>query len=151
MPTFRPRVLTIVGLSLLSWAVVFYFISTTVGATSDIIYEPPALAPRKPVVMSEPKRGEFMVSPATIRGKARGTWFFEASFPVTLNDANGTILGQGIAQAEGEWMTTAYVPFSLTLTFIDPPTTMGTLVFHKDNPSGLPEHDAQVSIPVRFQ
>ncbi len=48
-------------------------------------------------------------------------------------------------------MTTEFVSFSATLTFPLPDTTEGRLVFEKDNPSGLPEHDDQVSFPVRFQ
>ena len=47
-------------------------------------------------------------------------------------------------------MTTDFVPFSVTLTFVKPATATGTLVLQKDNPSGLPEHDASVEMPVQF-
>lgn len=94
--------------------------------------------------------GEYVSSPLTIEGEARGTWYFEASFPVRLHDGVGNELAVGIAQAQDEWMTTEFVPFKVTLDFIPPGTAGGTLVFQKDNPSGLPEHDDMMRVPVRF-
>jgi len=97
-----------------------------------------------------PTSGALITSPMSVTGEARGNWYFEASFPVRLYDANGKELAVIPAQAEGEWMTTNYVPFSVTLNFETPTTPTGTLVLEKDNPSGLPEFDDKVSIPVRF-
>lgn len=96
------------------------------------------------------KAGDKVTSPLTITGQARGTWFFEASFPITLVDANGEELATAIAQAQSEWMTTDFVPFKADLSFPKPKTTSGTLIIKKDNPSGLPEHDAELRIPVNF-
>ncbi|MBI5913361.1 PQQ-dependent sugar dehydrogenase [Candidatus Azambacteria bacterium] len=98
-----------------------------------------------------PGPGEAITSPITVKGEARGYWFFEASFPVKLFDGNGREIAVGIAQAEKEWMTTDFVPFSATLTFTKPSTAAGTLVFEKDNPSGLPEHADALRIPVVFE
>lgn len=89
-------------------------------------------------------------SPLTITGEARGNWYFEASFPVRIEDANGNVLGQHYAEAQGEWMTTNFVPFRSTLTFSAPTTATGFLVLEKDNPSGLPENAAEIRVPVRF-
>ena len=89
-------------------------------------------------------------SPLQLAGEARGPWFFEASFPVTLLDANGAVLAQSPAQARGEWMTEAFVPFTAQLTFPPPTTPTGTLVLSKHNPTGLPEHAAEVRLAVRF-
>jgi len=90
--------------------------------------------------------------PLLVKGEARGNWFFEASFPVVLKDSAGTILADGIAQAQGEWMTTEFVPFVSTLSFKTQPTTdHGTLTLQKDNPSGLPEHDDALIIPLTFE
>src|SRR5450830_1862820 len=50
-----------------------------------------------------PQSNETVQSPLTITGKARGSWFFEASFPVILTDWDGLIIAQGIAQAKGDW------------------------------------------------
>lgn len=94
---------------------------------------------------------QIIKSPLTVKGEARGTWYFEASFPVKLLDANGKVLIQAPAQAQGEWMTNDFVPFEIKLTFAKPTTATGVLVLEKDNPSGLPEHADELRIPVKFQ
>jgi len=102
------------------------------------------------IIVFSPLQNQTVTSPLTITGQARGNWYFEASFPVKLLDANNKVLVQAPAQAQGEWMTTDYVPFSVTLTFAKPTTSTGTLVLEKDNPSGLPEHANELRIPVKF-
>ncbi|OGE84164.1 MAG: hypothetical protein A3B23_01015 [Candidatus Colwellbacteria bacterium RIFCSPLOWO2_01_FULL_48_10] len=94
--------------------------------------------------------GDAVSSPIEIVGRARGYWFFEASFPVRMFDANGKELGVAIAQAQDEWMTEEFVPFKATLIFKDSGTETGFLVLQKDNPSGLPGHDDELRIQVRF-
>ena len=101
-------------------------------------------------VMS-PLENEVVSSPLTVSGRARGVWYFEASFPIEMYDANGTLLGIEPAQAQGEWMTENWVEFETVLEFDDPTTETGTLVLKKDNPSGLPEYDKKLEIPVRFE
>jgi hypothetical protein len=93
----------------------------------------------------------ILLSPLTVAGRARGPWFFEASFPVYLLDADGDTLVAIPAQAIGEWMTPAFVPFRATLSFTPPASRTGTLILAKDNPSGLPEHAAELRIPIRFR
>ncbi len=94
-------------------------------------------------------------SPLTIEGKARGPWYFEASFPIVLTDWDGRIIAEGHAEAQSDWMTTEFVPFKATLTFTtpvggDPAVNRGTLILKKDNPSGDPAKDRAVEIPVVF-
>ena len=93
-----------------------------------------------------------VVSPLTLSGQARGNWFFEASFPIELVDANGKTLAKGIAQAQSDWMTEDFVPFQAILTWSATSTTAtsGVLILKKDNPSGLPEHDGSFEVPVMF-
>jgi hypothetical protein len=97
-------------------------------------------------------------SPLMISGKARGNWFFEASAPVSLVNWDGLIIAQGIITADGEWMTTDFVPFSGQLQFASPyqagdPDFMkrGAIIFQKDNPSGLPENDDALEFTVLFE
>lgn len=101
--------------------------------------------------IDSPRPNAVISSPLSISGTARGNWYFEASFPVELRDEKGNILVQHYAEAQGEWMTTEFVPFKSTLTFTKPASgTKGTLILRKDNPSGLPENDDSLIIPVRF-
>jgi hypothetical protein len=102
------------------------------------------------ITVDSPRPNDTIKSPLTITGKARGNWYFEASFPVKLTDADGNVLASAPAQAKGDWMTTEFVPFTVTLTFATPTSATGTLNLLKDNPSGLPEKDDALYIPVNF-
>lgn len=96
-----------------------------------------------------PAAGTRIKSPLRVTGEARGTWFFEATFPVHLETSTGVVIGNGIAHAGGEWMTEDFVPFSASITFSSPGTgTAGFLVLEKDDPSGI--HPDEVRIPILF-
>ena len=85
-------------------------------------------------------------------GKARGNWFFEASFPVTLLDKDGSVFVNTYATAEGEWMTTEFVPFKADLKVGDSNYIgKGTLILKKDNPSGDSIRDASVSFEINIE
>ena len=88
--------------------------------------------------------------PLTFTGEARGTWYFEASFPVEIRDLQGNVLAQSHAEAQSDWMTTEFVPYKGT---IDGSVGKGKvmLVLKKDNPSGLPEHEDELWMPVTIQ
>ncbi len=100
------------------------------------------------IVVSTPTPGEDLPKQFTVSGNARGMWYFEASFPVEVRDDSHTVLWQGPATANGEWMTTDFVPFSVEVNIASAYTGVATLVLKKDNPSGLPEHDASVEFPI---
>ncbi|MGB3921814.1 MAG: Gmad2 immunoglobulin-like domain-containing protein, partial [Minisyncoccia bacterium] len=104
--------------------------------------------------IESPRPNETVRSPLVIRGEARGNWFFEASFPVVLVDWDGRIIAESYATAKSEWMTTDFVPFEAKVEFtIDPETwsNRGSLILRKDNPSGLPEYDDALEIPIYFE
>lgn len=124
------------------------------GLIYKVNYAPPAKTAEELnnlIHVTSIKAGDLITSPVRLAGEARGNWYFEASFPVSLQDANGKILAQIPIQAIGEWMTTEFVPFDTLLTFPQSTTDTGTLTFHKDNPSALAENDASISFPVRFR
>lgn len=109
------------------------------------------------IKVTTPTPNSTITSPLTITGEARGNWFFEASFPVSLVNWDGLIIAEGIATATGEWTTEEFVPFSTELEFVSPYIEgsqdfmkKGTLILKKDNPSGLPEHDDALEIPLNF-
>jgi hypothetical protein len=95
-----------------------------------------------------PSPGAVVGKNFSVIGTARGTWFFEASFPVQVLDKNGKLLVSGPAQAQSDWMTENFVPFKIDIKIPGNYTGPATLVLKKDNPSGLPEHDASISFPI---
>lgn len=101
--------------------------------------------------LDTPKPNEIIKSPLTLEGSARGFWFFEASFPIRLLDANGKQIAISHAESIGNWMTIEMVPFRGVLEFTAPATDTGTLVLEKDNPSALPENANEIRVPVRFR
>ncbi|NUM25511.1 MAG: hypothetical protein HUU49_02680 [Candidatus Buchananbacteria bacterium] len=100
---------------------------------------------------SSPRPNDLITSPVKISGDARGTWFFEASFPIVLLDGNGDVVVQHFAQAKTDWMTENFVAFESEVVFTKPTTKNGLLILKKDNPSGLPEYDDELIIPIRFE
>ncbi len=104
------------------------------------------------IFVTLPLTGQEIKSPLAIEGQARGFWYFEASFPVMLTNWDGLIIAQGIATAQEEWMTEDFVPFKAELTFTKPEYgERGSLILKKDNPSGLPEHDDAIEVPIVFE
>lgn len=106
------------------------------------------------IVLESPAPYTTIESPVTLKGKARGNWFFEASFPINIVNWDGLIIGQGIATADGEWMTSEFVPFTASITYTEDANAYsqnGALILKKDNPSGLPEHDDALEIPIVFK
>lgn len=92
-----------------------------------------------------------------VAGEARGPWYFEASFPIEVLNASGKLITTAVAEAQGDWMTEEFVPFSVTVDVTEAvtkgtitPGEKGTLVFKKSNASGLPEHDDELRIPIVF-
>lgn len=111
----------------------------------------PAVEPISDLLkVSSPAVNAVVSSPLKIVGQARGTYFFEASFPIELKDQDGNIMAQTTAQAKSDWMTENFVPFEAKLTFDKPNTKVGRLILKKDNPSGLSQNDVALEIPIKF-
>ena len=47
------------------------------------------------IKVASPRANDLVTNPLFIKGEARGNWYFEASFPVKLFDANGEIVEAG--------------------------------------------------------
>jgi hypothetical protein len=102
------------------------------------------------IIVNSPKVNDIITSPVSISGKVRGNWMFEASFPARVVDTNGNELGVAPLQAQENWMTTDFVNFTGQITFSNPTTTAGFLVFNNDNPSGLPQNLKEFKLPIKF-
>lgn len=94
-------------------------------------------------------------SPVTIKGRAKGNWFFEASAPVNIVNWDGLIIGQGYVTVDQgyDWMTTDMVPFTGTITY--DATQLGAykygwIIMKKDNPSGEPQFDDSLEFKIFF-
>lgn len=121
------------------------------GSGDTLAPEPKPATKDDLITVTAPLPKAQVSSPVTITGMARGNWYFEGSFPITLTDWDGKIIAEGYATAQGEWMTTEYVPFTATLAYTLPPDTLyrrGFLILHKDNPSGEPQFDNAIEIEV---
>lgn len=119
------------------------------STTPPVVTEPQASFSSEALVLN-PKQNELVSSPLKVEGEAKGTWFFEASLPVRLFDSENNIIVSGPATAQSDWMTEKPVKFISTLIF-STTATSGYLIIAKDNPSGLPENDASIKVPVRFK
>lgn len=96
----------------------------------------------------QPKKNQEVVTPLEIEGEARGTWFFEATFPLEIQDTKGNEIVQGFAQTQSNWMTEEFISFNAVIDFSVSEKTEAVLILKKDNPSGLRENDDQIEIPI---
>lgn len=126
------------------------------GTTTPPVDVPAAVVQQQndQIVVNSPVSGQVVLSPFKVTGQARGNWYFEGSFPITLTTLDGTVIASTAAQAQGNWMTTDYVPFVGILSFAPAPAangpTYGYIVLKNDNPSGNPQFDKSVSIKVQW-
>ena len=151
---------TVIALiAILAWA--YFMVGEAKAPTTNTGVNPAASdytyvnASADTVTVDTPKANDVVGKTFSVLGKARGPFFFEASFPVQLLKPDGTVLAQGHAQVNPpmtDWMTNDFVPFKADLTvndinYIGP----ATLILHNDNPSGLPENAASMSYPITVE
>ncbi|MCE9540956.1 Gmad2 immunoglobulin-like domain-containing protein [Candidatus Kaiserbacteria bacterium] len=103
------------------------------------------------VLVTSPARNAIVEKVFVISGTAPGPWYFEASFPIKVIDANGNVIANTHGQAQGDWMTTGLVTFTATASTTAAYSGPATVVLMRDNPSGLPENDDSVSVPVTIK
>ncbi|MEN9852652.1 MAG: hypothetical protein RI996_595 [Candidatus Parcubacteria bacterium] len=96
--------------------------------------------------------GDLLPVRTKVQGEVRGNWYFEATFPAELRVGTSTVIWSGVAQAQGSWMTTDFVPFTMNISYTAlGTTTPATLILKKDNPSGDPINDDELQIAVLVQ
>jgi hypothetical protein len=108
------------------------------------------------IKVKNPKEEQVITSPLVLEGEVKGNWLFEATAPIYLTNWNGLIIAEGYIEAEEEWMTTDFVPFTGKLDFDEPEnigtfSDYGSLIFQKNNPSGLSELDDAYEFRVKFR
>jgi hypothetical protein len=102
-------------------------------------------------LITEPVSGGIVGTSFIVSGKAPGNWYFEASFPIMVRDSNDNVIARTHGSAQGDWMTTDLVAFTATVNIDGDYKGPATLILLRDNPSGLPENDDSVSIPIVIQ
>ncbi len=123
-------------------------IPNQIKKTSPITYKN---ATSDAIVIDSPLPGSITAKTFAVTGKARGPWYFEASFPITILDNKGKVISTSIATAKGDWMTTDFFPFETSIKIPESYTGKATLILTKDNPSGLAEKDASVSFIITIK
>jgi len=103
------------------------------------------------IKITSPTIDQVISSPLTITGQALGKWFFEGQFMVYVFDGNKKRLADTQTNAKGDWMSPEFIPFTATIKFDKPATPNGFLVFERNNPSNLPQNNAQFVMPIKFQ
>ncbi len=144
------KIAIVLGVVILALLGVVLFYSPAKNSVAPEEHDAVASADGRATV-SSPLSGTQISSPVKIFGTVTGGgWFFEGSFPVKVLDADGTLLGKGAAQAQGDWMSTSTIAFSAEISFTKPRFATGTIVVSNDNPSGDPAKSQSFSVPVRF-
>lgn len=145
--------------------VVVFGIAWQKGWFTPYHYEAPVVVEPVPVAVATttehalihvtaPVSGATTSDQIEIEGEARGQWYFEATFPVQLRALDNSVITITTASAQGDWMTTDFVPFKARIDLsVDAPDFHGPalLVLMKDNPSGLPENEDSITIPITIQ
>jgi hypothetical protein len=100
-----------------------------------------------------PKKNLEISSPYKVLGMVTGEngWIgFEGQVgTVELVDENGAVLASAILNASTDWTQTP-IFFQADISFEQPLTKIGKLIFYNENPSGLSENDRVFERPVTF-
>ncbi len=126
---------------------------TTTPSVPSLPTQPTTPAPlHERISVTSPKANATVGDDFDVKGSAPGPWFFEATFPIKVRDANDNTIGVSHANAIGDWMTDQNVAFQATV-HIDDAKYHGpaTLILLKDNPSGLPQNDDSLEVPIVIQ
>jgi hypothetical protein len=132
------------SLSVLIAGVAAVFIVTTVMALQ---------AAREPVRLNQPRPGQLVSNPLTIKGTALGTWYFDGGIEVVVRDSSEEILARETIYTQDEdWSRIErHFAFEGTIEFTPSKTVTGTLTFEKYNDTGGPARDESRSFPIRFK
>ena len=101
--------------------------------------------------LSQPQSGDTIKSPVTIKGVVPPGWMNEGVFPIKILDSKNQVLAKGQANEDipGSWQNGGNVSFTATITFTTTDTS-GLIELDNDNPSGNPDNDRSLVIPVNF-
>ncbi len=133
--------------------------TSTVVATSTATTTVVVATTTQPIVdyssqleLTSPKPGSEIKSPLTVIGRLKGGWFFEANAGLALLDQNKQPITVTNIMATTDWMTADWVSFKGTVGFpVEYKGKSGYLQISNDNPSGMPENEKKILVPVLFR
>ncbi|MFA5025566.1 MAG: Gmad2 immunoglobulin-like domain-containing protein [Candidatus Shapirobacteria bacterium] len=122
--------------------------NSTLTETPGIVEPTPRSSP---VVILSPDISKPLLSPQKIIGLIDKSWVFEGSFPLELFDNQDKIIYQGKASAPN-WIedTDKFTTFTANLVF-KTTSKSGFLKIKNDNPSGLPQNNKSLIIPIIYE
>ncbi|MBC7194143.1 MAG: hypothetical protein H5U37_00555 [Caldisericia bacterium] len=103
------------------------------------------------IIIDSPKPYQKIQNPLYIKGKAKGSFFFEGSFPVRIEDENGNVVITDHIETNENWMTENFVSFEKYLDINNINIKRGFIVFEKANPSGIPENKFEIKVPIYIE
>lgn len=151
-------VLIIIGIGLLltqkTWVpklvnkIIAHEDSVKIGLLNEVTYKN---ATADLIAVSSPAIGASVNKKFTIEGKARGPWYFEASFPIEILGRDFKPIAKSTATAVGEWMTNNFVPFKGQIEVPASYSGDAIMVFQRDNPSGDTNKAAYIYFPINIK
>lgn len=121
------------------------------GENKEPDKQPPALqisGNKADLVSFSVTPGQKVSGKLDVTGSVKNNYFFEGNIGVDILDANKKLLKQGHGDSTTEWMTAGPVSFKATLDFTSLPKGPSFIQIRNDNPSGLPENDKFIWIPI---
>jgi hypothetical protein len=103
------------------------------------------------IIIDSPKPYQKVQVPIIIKGKAKGSFFFEGTFPIRIEDENGNLIVSDYIMTKENWMTENFVYFETYFYFEKGNLRKGFIIFEKANPSGLLENKFEIRIPLYFE
>lgn len=134
----------------LAWILFTTPVPTTpaTGSTSS----PQTAAPlHAQVTVTTPTANATLSHSFEVAGTAPNQWFNEAVFPIQVRDPNDNLIGASQGQAQGDWTQPGLVTFTSHMTVDSTYEGPANLILLKDNPSGLPQNDDSVTVPIVIQ
>ncbi|MEI8130760.1 MAG: hypothetical protein WCG55_04640 [bacterium] len=95
--------------------------------------------------------GATITDVATITGEIKGVYFFEGKAQGVLLDENKKILNSFSLDATSNWLTADAVSFTATVDTTSALAGPGYIRLKNDNPSGDPEKDKYIDVPIVIQ
>ena len=109
----------------------------TVENNQVVTHNPaPTLSDDGSIVVTTPKNGDSLEAPFIITGQAKGYWFNQGFFPISIYDTDRNLVHQTYAIAQGDWTNPdTIIPFKATIDKFDktPVKRAGHVVFRKGN------------------